>query len=244
MVRSSSLLLSLALLSACVTQGTVKKAPADAGIACSYTGPPEGIRQAALDALREAGFVTTDAATLDPTRWQVLATNESAQGKGRIARVIGESRTSESVIRILVRSKAPTEGSDRSDAELAQSMHEQLARKIGRPAPAPGGAPGKTINVGVEKTYISNLMVCFDVALQVLRDRDYRVADHARPGGDEVGRIVARGHGFSVTLTMSRSAGSKTRVVVLAEGRGEEENRDEALVLLHQLRKSLLEPLD
>jgi hypothetical protein len=243
MLRPSPLLVSFVFLSGCVTMGSVRRAPPEAGFQCTYAGAPQAIKQAALEALGEAGFQTAESVNQEPSGWRVIATQESANGKTHIARVMGESKESESLIRILVQTKGSGEAAEPGDAELAQSIHERLARKLGRSAPAPGSAPGKTVNVGIEKKCSSDLAVCFDAALQTLRDRDYRILDHARPSG-ESGKIVAQGKGFSITVTLERPAGNRTRVVIQVDGRGEQENRDEELSLLDQLRKKLLEPLD
>jgi hypothetical protein len=243
MLRPSSLLVSLVFLSGCVTMSSVRRAPPEAGIQCTYAGAPQAIKQAALEALGEAGFVTAESSAQEPSGWRVLATQESADGKTHIARVIGDSKDSESLIRILVQTKGSGEPAESGDQQLAQSIHERLARKIGRPAPAPGTWTGKTVNVGIEKKCSAEVSVCFDAALQMLRDLDYRILDHTRPNG-ESGKILAQGKGFSITVILERPSGNRTRVIIQVDGRGEHENRDEELSLLDHLRKKLLEPLD
>jgi hypothetical protein len=221
----------------------MRKAPPDAGIQCTYSGGADKIKEAALEALGESGFGTSEQTAVDSTHWRLLANRDRAGASAQFVRVVGEYRESATLVRVYVASRTRSEGSEKSDAEAAQSIHERLARKIGRPAPAPGGAPGQTVNVGIEKLYASEVALCFDAALQLIRDRDYRVLDQVSPGGDQA-KIAAQGKGFSLAVTMSRAAGNRTRVIIRADGRGDQEDRDEAVGLHHLIRAKLLEPLD
>lgn len=242
MVHRFSLLLTLALLPSCVTRSTVRDAPLDAGIQGTYRMPPEKVKQAALEALSECDFKVEEDVALEVTQWRVLAICEPARGTGRIARVLLEPRGSESSLRILVESKSVPREGEPSDASLAQSIHERVARKLGRPAPAPGGPPGTTVDVGTEKSFRSSFPLCLDAALKVCRDRDYVLRSQERTG--DAGVLAVHGRGFDVTWTISRIAGNRSRAIVRVQGRASPENRDEALFLLNKLREALLEPLE
>ena len=108
--------------------------------------------------------------------------------------------------------------------------------------PASVAAPFGKAESGLEKTYRSSLPVCFDGALKVCRDRDYRVGRQERT--DQAATLSANGRAFQYTLSFSRTPDNRTRVVVRVQGRAAPENRDEGLSLLNKLSETLLEPKD
>src|SRR6185503_18692795 len=93
------------------------------------------------------------------------------------------------------------------------------------PAPAP---PAE-----IARTYRSALPICYDAALKVCRDRDYRVVSQ-QPSSS----IAARGASFDLTFVFARTPENRTRVSI----RRTPEHRDEATRLLDLLCDALLEP--
>jgi hypothetical protein len=108
--------------------------------------------------------------------------------------------------------------------------------------PAAVAAPVGKADSGLEKTYRSSLPVCFDGALKICRDRDYRVGRQERT--EQAAALSANGRAFEVTLSFTRTPENRTRVVVRVQGRAAPENRDEGLSLLNKLSETLLEPKD
>jgi hypothetical protein len=100
---------------------------------------------------------------------------------------------------------------------------------------ADGGsaAASATASPEISRTYRSARSICFDGALKLCRDRDYRVVDQ-QPSAS----ISAQAPSFSFTLTFSRTPENRTRVDL----RRTPESRDEASRLLDQLGDTLLEP--
>jgi hypothetical protein len=242
MVRILPVLLSTLFLGGCVTPASIRSAPLDAGMEGTYRAPVEKVKQLSLEALGEASFTLQETSHLETGSWLLLARHEPATGTGHIARIVVEPHERETFVRILVRSTKSNSESDSADAALAQSIHERLARKLGELAPAPAGTPGKTVDVGIERMYRSPLPVCFDAAMKVFRDRDYRVPDPKLTG--ESGTLLAEGRGYTLSLGFTRTPADQTRVIIHAVGRGLQENRDESKSFLDQLRKALLEPGD
>jgi len=85
----------------------------------------------------------------------------------------------------------------------------------------------------IARTYRSALPICYDAALKVCRDRDYRVVSQ-QPSSS----IAARGASFDLTFVFARTPENRTRVSI----RRTPEHRDEATRLLDQLCDALLEP--
>ena len=108
--------------------------------------------------------------------------------------------------------------------------------------PASVAAPVGKAETGLEKTYRSPLSVCYDGALKVCRDRDYRVGRQERT--EQAAALSANGRAFEYALSFTRTPENRTRVVVRVQGRAAPENRDEGLSLLNKLSEALLEPKD
>jgi len=85
----------------------------------------------------------------------------------------------------------------------------------------------------IARTYRSGLPICFDAALKVCRDRDWRIVSQ-QPSAS----ISARAPSFDVTLNFSRTPENRTRVTV----RRTPDSRDDSKRLLDQLCDALLEP--
>jgi len=85
----------------------------------------------------------------------------------------------------------------------------------------------------INRTYRSAVSICFDAALKVCRDRDWRIVSQ-QPSAS----IAARAPSFELMLTFSRTPDQRTRVTI----RRTPDGRDEAIRLLDQLCDVLLEP--
>jgi hypothetical protein len=95
--------------------------------------------------------------------------------------------------------------------------------------PAAAAAPAPEI----ARTYRSAPSICFDGALKLCRDRDWRIVNQSPSS-------VLSGHAasFDFTLTFARTPDNRTRVTI----RRTPVDRDEATRLLDQLCDTLLEP--
>lgn len=85
----------------------------------------------------------------------------------------------------------------------------------------------------IARTYRSARSICFDAALKVCRDRDWRIVSQ-QPSAS----ISARGPSFDVMLLFARTPDNRTRVTI----RRTPDGRDDATRLLDQLCDTLLEP--
>jgi hypothetical protein len=230
------------VLQGCVTQGAVRDAPGDAGLQGTYRAPPDKLRGVTLEALSEAGFALRESSSQDRGRWLFLALQEPPSGTGHFARILVEPHEGDTAVWIYVRSRTGSRANDAADAALAHSIHDILARKLGEPAPGKAGAPGTSVDVGIEKTFRSPFPVSFDAALKVCRERDFQIRESTRTG--DTGRIAAHGRGMTLSLSLARTPAEQTRVILHAEGRALPENREEAKAFLDKLREELLEPRD
>jgi hypothetical protein len=85
----------------------------------------------------------------------------------------------------------------------------------------------------VAKTFRSALPICYDAALKVCRDRDWRIVNQ-QPSAS----ISAHAPSFDVMLSFSRTPENRTKVTV----RRNPDSRDDSKRLLDQLCDALLEP--
>ena len=87
----------------------------------------------------------------------------------------------------------------------------------------------------VAKSFRSALPICYDAALKVCRDRDWRIVNQ-QPSAS----ISAHAASFDLMLTFSRTSDNRTRVTI----RRNPDSRDDSKRLLDQLCDALLEPKD
>ena len=85
----------------------------------------------------------------------------------------------------------------------------------------------------IAKSFRSAPSICFDGALKLCRDRDYRIVNLRQSAS-----ISAHAPAFDLMLTFSRTPDGRTQVTV----RRNPEHRDEASRFLDQLYDTLLEP--
>ena len=90
-----------------------------------------------------------------------------------------------------------------------------------------------TASPEIAKSFRSAPSICFDGALKLCRDRDYRVVSMQQSAS-----ISAHAPAFDLMLAFTRMSDGRTRVTV----RRNPENRDEASRFLDQLYDTLLEP--
>jgi hypothetical protein len=83
------------------------------------------------------------------------------------------------------------------------------------------------------RTFRSELPICFDAAMKVCRDRDYRIVSQ-QPSQS----ISAHAPAFDLMLTFTRTSDNRTRVTI----RRNPDNREESKRVLDQLCDALLEP--
>ena len=102
-------------------------------------------------------------------------------------------------------------------------------------APSAGPRTDAALAAGPElsKTFRSPPSICFDGALKLCRDRDYRVVDQQPPSA-----FLGRATSFEFTMTFARTPDNRTRVTL----RRTPVNNEEALRFLGQLYDTLLEP--
>lgn len=99
------------------------------------------------------------------------------------------------------------------------------------PDPPAADAPAATKTATpVERTYRSALPICYDAALKLCRDRDYRVMSQ-QPSAS----LSAHARTFDFTLSFARTPENRTRVTMRATS-------PEATRFLDQLCDTLLEP--
>lgn len=85
----------------------------------------------------------------------------------------------------------------------------------------------------IARTYRSARSICFDAALKVCRDRDWRIVNQ-QPSAS----ISAHAASFDLMLTFTRTPENRTRVTV----RRNPDSRDDSKRLLDQLCDALFEP--
>jgi len=124
---------------------------------------------------------------------------------------------------------------------LAACTHASKAREPDPPAPPKAEAPPAGVRTEavlaaspeVGRTFRSALSICYDAALKVCRDRDWRIVNQ-QPSTS----ISAHAPSFDLMLTFSRTPDNRTRVTI----RRNPDSRDDAKRLLDQLCDALLEP--
>ncbi len=218
--------LPLLLLACGCAQSAVRSAPADAGVAGLYLAPFDVVHGATVLSLRESNFAISESRD-----GRVVAGGYSPAGDRMAARVIVERAGDHCRVRVLV------PGDDAS----ARAIHDRIAKKLDLPAPPPPMPAAPANGDTVERAYRSMLTICFDAALKVCRERDYRVLDEKRTG-DHAGAISAEGRGFALSIQLHRRPDNRTRAIVHVRGRAPAENRDEAARLVEKLRDELKEP--
>ena len=87
----------------------------------------------------------------------------------------------------------------------------------------------------IAKTFRASLSICYDAALKVCRDRDWRIVNQ-QPSAS----ISAHAAACDILLTFARTPDHRTRVTI----RRNPDSRDDAKRLLDQLCDALLEPRD
>ena len=101
------------------------------------------------------------------------------------------------------------------------------------PAELPADPAAPAASPEIARTYRSALSICYDAALKVCRDRDWRIVSQ-QPSAS----ISAHAASFDVMLSFSRTPDNRTRVTV----RRTPDSRDDSKRLLDQLCDALLEP--
>jgi hypothetical protein len=217
------------LLLVCVcgcAQSAVRSAPADAGVAGLYLAPFDIVFGAALLSLRESNFAVSESRD-----GRIVAGGYSPSGDRLAARVLLERAGDHCRVRVLVP----------GDDAAARAIHDRLAKRLDLPAPPPPMPAAPPGGDALERAYLSLLPICFDAALKVCRERDYRIVDEKRTG-DHAGAISAEGKGFALSIQLHRRPDHRTRAIVQVRGRAPAENRDEAARLVEKLRDELKEP--
>ena len=117
------------LLGACQTRAAIRNAPSDAGIAASYAGDFDRVKQASRDAVAEASFTVREDGAWDKA-WRIVATQGLSSGTvGRMVRVVLQPGMPVGV-HVLVRSKVDTREAEVADDALAQDIHKRIAARL------------------------------------------------------------------------------------------------------------------
>lgn len=127
------ILATLTVLAACQTRTDLKSAPSDDGVAATYAADFDTARRAARDALGEASFGIREDKEWDGG-WRIIASQGLTSGTfGRIARVLVQRGSeTETVVRVLVRSKLDTRDAVSADQALSEDLQKKIAARLAR----------------------------------------------------------------------------------------------------------------
>jgi hypothetical protein len=135
LTRRLALAASVLLTTGCATTGTMRSAPADNGIARTFTGEYDKVLKASREAVVEAGLAIEEVNKVDDRTWMIIGKKgASAWSWGEMVRVlVQQTGPSETTVRVYTQRKLATNVTAKGDYSSSILSNVELKLRTGGP---------------------------------------------------------------------------------------------------------------